>query len=62
MENVCAVCCVLCAGPQGALREALDTRRLPRLPGSALTHPCIALALAHDVAAAMLHLHSEGIM
>jgi hypothetical protein len=47
---------------QGTLREALDKRRLPRLPGTSFPHPSIVFSLAHDMAAAMLHLHSEGIV
>jgi hypothetical protein len=46
--------------PQGSLREGLD-RGLLKAPSSFLA-PHIVLALAHDVAAAMLHLHSEGIV
>lgn len=47
---------------QGTLREALDTGRLPRLPNSRLVNPVVAVALSHDIAAAMLHLHTEGIV
>ncbi len=48
--------CVL----QGSLRDALDCGLLAK-PGGFLA-PSTVLALAHDVAAAMLHLHSEGIV
>jgi len=47
---------------QGTLREALDRKRLPRVPGTTFLQPIIALSLSHDIAAALLHLHSEGIM
>jgi serine/threonine protein kinase len=45
---------------QGSLREALDCGLLAK-PGGFLP-PSAVLALAHDVSAAMLHLHSEGIV
>lgn len=45
---------------QGSLRDALDCGYLCK-PGSYLA-PSAVLALAHDVAAALLHLHSEGIV
>ena len=45
---------------EGSLRDALDCGLLTR-PGSFLA-PSAVLALAHDVASAMLHLHSEGIV
>ena len=47
---------------QGTLREALDRRRLPRLDGTSFVHPVVVLSLSHDIAAALLHLHSEGIV
>jgi hypothetical protein len=47
---------------QGTLREALDRKRLPRLPGTTFLQPLVVLTLAHDIAAALLHLHSEGIV
>lgn len=47
---------------QGTLREALDYGSLPYSPPTKLLHPAIVASLAHDVAAAMLHLHSEGIV
>jgi hypothetical protein len=48
---------------QGTLRNALDRRRLPRtLQSCAMPHPMVAVALGHDIAAAMLHLHKEGIV
>jgi hypothetical protein len=47
---------------QGTLREALDRRRLPRLSGTSFPHPSVAFSISHDVAAAMLHLHSEGVV
>jgi hypothetical protein len=47
---------------QGTLREALDRRLLPVLPGSSMPHPSVVNSLAHDIAAAMLHLHHEGIV
>lgn len=49
----------LCA-VQGSLRDALDCGSLCK-PGSYLA-PSAVLSLAHDVAAALLHLHSEGIV
>ncbi|KAI8470186.1 MAG: hypothetical protein J3K34DRAFT_521543 [Monoraphidium minutum] len=45
---------------EGSLRDALDCGLL-FTPGSFLPPPSV-LALAHDVASAMLHLHSEGIV
>lgn len=54
-----ALACVV----QGALRDALDRKRLPRVAsGTTFLQPDIALSLSHDIAAAMLHLHSEGIV
>eukprot|EP00775_Hariotina_reticulata_P007113 gene7113-7327_t len=47
---------------QGTLREALDRRRLQRGAQQKFLIPAIVLSLAHDVAAAMLHLHSEGVV
>jgi serine/threonine protein kinase len=47
-------------GMQGSLRDALDCGLLSR-PGGFL-QPSSVLTLAHDVAAAILHLHSEGIV
>jgi serine/threonine protein kinase len=52
--------CRHCFCRQGSLRDALDCGLLAK-PGSFLA-PSAVLALAHDVAAAMLHLHSEGIV
>eukprot|EP00775_Hariotina_reticulata_P008079 gene8079-8273_t len=45
---------------QGTLRDALDSRRLSN--STCFLQPALVLSLAHDVAAAMLHLHSEGIV
>ncbi|KAF8060547.1 D-xylose 1-dehydrogenase NADP(+) 2 [Scenedesmus sp. PABB004] len=45
---------------EGSLRDALDCGLLCK-PGSCMA-PSAVLTLAHDVAAAMLHLHSEGIV
>jgi hypothetical protein len=50
-------CCL-----QGTLRDQLDRQLLPHLPGSSFVHPAVAVALGHDIAAAMLHLHREGIV
>lgn len=44
----------------GTLRDALDRRTLIRADGATYLPPAVALSLAHDVAAALLHLHSEG--
>jgi hypothetical protein len=44
------VCCL-----QGSLRDALDCGLLSK-PGSYLA-PSVVLTLAHDICAAMLHLH-----
>jgi len=41
---------------QGTLRTALDKGMLKQ-PGAAYIDPALALLLARDVAAAMLHLH-----
>jgi serine/threonine protein kinase len=46
---------------QGTLREALDKRRLLQ-PGQTRVAPAAAILLLRDVAAAMLHLHSEGVI
>jgi serine/threonine protein kinase len=46
---------------QGTLREALDKRRLLQ-PGQAVVAPAAVTLLLRDVAAAMLHLHSEGVI
>lgn len=46
---------------QGSLRQALDSGLL-RNPSSGATHLAVALGLAHDVACAMLHLHSDNIL
>lgn len=46
---------VLCCCMQGSLRDALDCGMLTK-PGSFLA-PSAVLTLAHDVAAAMMHLH-----
>jgi hypothetical protein len=45
---------------QGTLREALDGKRLLRNSSNGYLPPTIMLSLAHDIAAALLHLHSEG--
>jgi hypothetical protein len=50
-------CCL-----QGTLRDQLDRQLLPHLPGSSFVHPAVAVGLGHDIAAAMLHLHREGIV
>jgi len=47
---------------QGALRDALDRRLLPQLPATSTPHPAVVFSLTHDIAAAMMHLHSEGIV
>jgi serine/threonine protein kinase len=49
--------------PQGSLRSALNQQRLVD-PSSQFRVPAVhlVLALAHDVACAMLHLHSEQIV
>ena len=46
---------------QGSLRGALDTGLL-RDPATGATHLGVAVGLAHDIACAMLHLHSDGIL
>jgi hypothetical protein len=51
---VCARVCCLCS--QGTLRTALDKGMLKQ-PGAAFMDHRLALLLARDVAAAMLHLH-----
>lgn len=45
---------------EGSLRDALDCGLL--CPRGGFIDTCIVLAFAHDVAAALLHLHSEGIV
>ncbi|WIA15144.1 hypothetical protein OEZ85_001831 [Tetradesmus obliquus] len=45
---------------EGSLRDALDCKLLSKA-GSYMA-PSVVLTLAHDIAAAMLHLHSEGIV
>jgi hypothetical protein len=45
---------------QGTLREALDHKILLRNSTNGYLQPTIMLSLAHDIAAALLHLHSEG--
>jgi hypothetical protein len=47
---------------QGTLREALDCRRLPLMQDTSFPESLVVLSLAHDIAAALLHLHSEGIV
>ncbi|KAF8060546.1 RPL6 [Scenedesmus sp. PABB004] len=47
---------------QGTLRDALDRKLLLRGSGAAMLQPALVLSLAHDVAAALLHLHSEGVV
>ncbi len=47
---------------QGTLREALDRKRLPRVGSTTFVQPAVVRSLAHDIAAALLHLHSEGIV
>jgi hypothetical protein len=47
---------------QGTLRDALDKRRLPRLSGTPFPHPAVVFSLCHDITAALLHLHTEGIV
>jgi hypothetical protein len=47
---------------QGTLRDALDKRRLPRLCGTPFPHPSVVFSLCHDITAALLHLHTEGIV
>jgi hypothetical protein len=53
---------VPCYVVQGTLRDQLDRRQLPHLPGSSFLHPAVAIALSHDIAAALMHLHKEGIV
>jgi hypothetical protein len=51
-----AVCCA-----QGTLREALDAGLLLRgAAGGRFVAPGLAVGLAQDIAAAMVHLHGEG--
>jgi hypothetical protein len=45
---------------QGTLRDALDTGMLVRGSSSRCMQPGLALSLAQDIAAALLHLHAEG--
>lgn len=49
---------------QGTLRDALDNGMLLRgrdsSSSSRCMHPGLALGLAQDIAAALLHLHAEG--
>eukprot|EP00883_Tetradesmus_obliquus_P006895 jgi/Sobl393_1/17454/SZX64266.1 len=51
---------------QGTLRDALDNGMLLRGRGSSSSsrcmHPGLALGLAQDIAAALLHLHAEGVV
>lgn len=47
---------------QGTLREALDSKSLPLMQETSFPDPLVVLSLAHDIAAALLHLHSEGIV
>ena len=47
---------------QGTLRDALSYKTLLKGTHSPYLPPSIALSLAHDIAAAMLHLHSEGVV
>lgn len=47
--------------PQGSLRAALDAGVL-RDASTGATHLPVAIGLAHHVACAMLHLHSDGIL
>lgn len=66
-KHVAALCYIcfpatLLHTTQGTLRDALDRRLLPHQPNSSLLNPTVAVALAHDIAAAMLHLHTEGIV
>ena len=49
-----------CGG--GSLRDALDRGALRAGGGNGFLEPRAVLAIAHDVAAAMYHLHSEGIV
>jgi hypothetical protein len=51
---------VLVTALQGTLREALDHKILLRNSTNGYLQPTIMLSLAHDIAAALLHLHSEG--
>jgi serine/threonine protein kinase len=50
---------VAAPGLQGTLRDALDQGTLVR-GGGRVMHTGLALGLAQDVAAALLHLHAEG--
>jgi hypothetical protein len=45
---------------QGTLRDVLDTGMLVRGSSSRCMQPGLALSLAQDIAAALLHLHAEG--
>eukprot|EP00879_Flechtneria_rotunda_P020363 GHRR01021415.1.p1 GENE.GHRR01021415.1~~GHRR01021415.1.p1 ORF type:complete len:591 (+),score=196.37 GHRR01021415.1:254-1774(+) len=47
---------------QGTLRDALDRQWLIKGSGATFLQPSLVLSLAHDVAAAMLHLHSQGVV
>ncbi|KAF6240407.1 kinase-like domain-containing protein [Scenedesmus sp. NREL 46B-D3] len=47
---------------QGTLREALDHKMVLRNGSAGYLQPTIMLSLAHDIAAALLHLHSEGVV
>ncbi|WIA15154.1 hypothetical protein OEZ85_001840 [Tetradesmus obliquus] len=47
---------------QGTLREALDQKCFLRNSSNGYLAPTISLSLAHDIAAALLHLHSEGVV
>jgi hypothetical protein len=42
--------------------QSLDQCLLPRVADSTFVQPAVVLSLAHDIACAMLHLHSEGIV
>jgi hypothetical protein len=45
---------------QGTLRDALDNGMLVRGSGRCM-HPGLAVGLAQDIAAALLHMHAEGV-
>lgn len=56
---VCVTWSVAAACLQGTLREALDRRTL-HAPGAKYLSRETILSLTHDIAAALLHLHSQG--
>ena len=57
--DVCCTVAFIVFLLQGTLRSALD-RGLLKRAGAPYVYPALAMALARDVAAAMLHLHRYG--